>query len=351
MPERIPGVPAFSAHPLPRVSVVMPAYNAERYIDEAIRSVLSQTMPDWELIVVDDGSTDRTRAIAESFTDPRVRVIPLPHGGSPSRSRNAGIRAARARNVAFLDADDRFYDGALETLLGPMEARPELIACFGFQHRMDEVGRPIGPAPELVPLRGGGWRLSPRFQLGWPMVYRFHVTFAPSALVARREALDAIGGFDEGTLANEDFKLYVQLFQLGLDRIQVIPACVYWYRIAAGTLTHNRARALEVIDSEVRVVEWLYAQPTTTPQLARLRPQAYALKYVTFARMWYRTGDAPFARSLLRRAREQGKLTGLSWWRHLGVFWARTWLPVGVDDQVARLYRSLRGLLDGAPQR
>ena len=98
-----------------KVSVIMPAYNSEVYIRESIDSVLAQTFADFELIVVDDGSTDTTAAIVESYTDSRIRLIRQPNRGV-SEARNTGIEAARGQYITFLDSDDLYYPDFLKTL-------------------------------------------------------------------------------------------------------------------------------------------------------------------------------------------------------------------------------------------
>lgn len=105
----------------PLVSVVTPAYNAEKWIAEAIRSVQAQTWPAWEMIVVNDGSKDATAEVARSIGDPRVRVIDKPNGGVSS-ARNAGIDAAAGECIAFLDADDAFEPGCLEKKVRALQA-------------------------------------------------------------------------------------------------------------------------------------------------------------------------------------------------------------------------------------
>ena len=87
------------------IVVIMPAYNAERWIGESIDSVRAQTLTDWELIVVDDGSTDGTAQVVRGYADPRVRLVCEENSGGPARPRNIGIRNARGRYVSLLDAD------------------------------------------------------------------------------------------------------------------------------------------------------------------------------------------------------------------------------------------------------
>ena len=98
-----------------KVSVIMPAYNSEVYIRESIDSVLAQTFADFELIVVDDGSTDTTTAIAESYSDSRIRLIRQPNRGV-SVARNTGLEASQGQFITFLDSDDLYYPDFLKTL-------------------------------------------------------------------------------------------------------------------------------------------------------------------------------------------------------------------------------------------
>src|SRR5262245_1051561 len=93
-----------SVHPL--ISVVLPTYDRESYLREAVNSVVAQTYDDWEMVIVDDGSTDGTRAYLETLTDPRIRVVLREHCGNPALLRNLGVRISRAAYIAFLDSDD-----------------------------------------------------------------------------------------------------------------------------------------------------------------------------------------------------------------------------------------------------
>lgn len=137
-----------SAEPL--VSVVIPAYNAEKTIRNAVYSVLEQTMPDLEVIVVDDASTDSTPCVVESIGDPRMRLVRSPRNSRCSAARNLGMRQAKGAWITFLDADDEFVPDRLESLLGVALRDGEcfvgdwLAACVpGNQGRL----RPLEPCP------------------------------------------------------------------------------------------------------------------------------------------------------------------------------------------------------------
>ncbi len=121
------------------VSVMMPAYNAERFIRQAIESLLCQDYSDWELIVVNDGSTDRTAEIARAFDDPRIQVVDQANGGEAA-ARNTALGRMRGEFVAFLDADDAYLPCHLQLAAGHLQARPDHDAVFSDGYHIDEAG-------------------------------------------------------------------------------------------------------------------------------------------------------------------------------------------------------------------
>jgi glycosyltransferase involved in cell wall biosynthesis len=124
----------------PQVSVIIPAYNAASFIEEAVSSVLAQDFRDFELIVVDDGSTDGTGKILESFSDARLRVIRQENGGLAS-ARNAGMAIARGEIISFLDADDRWLPSKLSSDLAILDAAAEVGIVVTNFVRFEEGGR------------------------------------------------------------------------------------------------------------------------------------------------------------------------------------------------------------------
>ncbi len=127
----------------PAVSVIIPAYNREHVIGEAIRSILGQTMADFELIIVDDGSTDRTAMVVQSFTDRRIRLLSYEQNRGIPSARNSGLDAARGTYIAWLDSDDVARPRRLETqlrFLHDNSATAMVGACAG---KIDEQGRSL----------------------------------------------------------------------------------------------------------------------------------------------------------------------------------------------------------------
>lgn len=121
------------------VSIMMPAYNAAQYIRGAIESVLAQTYQNWELLVVNDGSTDGTAEAAAACTDPRVRTFNKPNGGESS-ARNMALDHVRGEFLAYLDADDLYLPEHLELTVGFLREHPHLDAVYTDGFHMDEAG-------------------------------------------------------------------------------------------------------------------------------------------------------------------------------------------------------------------
>jgi len=184
----------------PTVSVVIPAYNAAWCVGKAIDSVLAQDYRDFEIIVVNDGSTDDTRRVLARFGS-AIRVIDQSNGGMSS-ARNAGIRQARGEFIAFLDADDWWLPSKLGRQVELMRARPEIGFCSCTARVEDPDGRllnlwqcPQSELPFLVHLFRSG----------------ADVPGSCSAVMARRQLVEAAGGFDESLRGAEDPDLWIRL--------------------------------------------------------------------------------------------------------------------------------------------
>ena len=189
---------------MPRVSAIIPAYNAAWCIGRAIDSVLAQTYRNVELIVVDDGSQDDTAAILAGYGD-LIRVITKPNGGLSS-ARNAGIQAAAGDYVAFLDADDWWHPDKLVRQVGLMERRPELVFCS----TRTSVQTPDGaPLPDWCCARDNPSTLA--------AIFGTHALVAGSgsSVMARQAALKQAGGFDTSLRSLEDIDMWMRLATLG----------------------------------------------------------------------------------------------------------------------------------------
>jgi glycosyltransferase involved in cell wall biosynthesis len=196
-----------------RVSVMIGAYNAERYLGEAIASVLAQTHPPAELIVVDDGSTDGTSAVAQTYGPP-VRCIRQENGGMAA-ARNRAIAEASGDYFAFLDADDRFYPDKLERQLAVFDDDPSLDIVFG---HVTEFLSPDLRSEERQLLR------APKDNVPWP---------TPNLMLVRRDAFFRVGLFSTELKVGIGVDWYARAGELGLKSV-VPPVVVLERRLHAG---------------------------------------------------------------------------------------------------------------------
>ena len=188
----------------PAVSVIIPAYNAAWCIAHAVDSVLAQTFRNFELIVVDDGSTDDTATVLATYGT-TLRVVNKPNGGLSS-ARNAGISAGRGRYVAFLDADDRWLPTKLERQCALMEAQPELVFCSTAAQLRSPDGESVGE-----------WACGTSSLPTLAAIFATNafVAGSGSAVLARREVFARVGSFDESLRSLEDIDMWMRLAAAG----------------------------------------------------------------------------------------------------------------------------------------
>lgn len=285
---------------VPLVSVVIPAFNSERYLGRAIRSVLSQTYPRIECIVVDDGSTDRTPEVIAGF-DSRVQAIRRPNGGA-SRARNTGIEAARGRYIAFLDSDDYWLRNKLELQVHLLVKDPELVlVSSGLSWIRSDVD------PDHID------SCEPVFEPG--SVERFrgleHLIVEPylgtPTVVVDAAATKAIGGFDTGLPIGEDVDFYFRLCARRPYAIlrQDLVRCQL-RRGSLTTHTHGYSWNLRVLD---RLVE-------ANPEFAERYVEAVRRRREAVYTEWIESlifrGDSRGAREVLMLSRSDVKIPNYS---------------------------------------
>jgi glycosyltransferase involved in cell wall biosynthesis len=216
-----------------RFSVVVAAYNAARTVGSAIRSVLAQTRQDFEVIVVDDGSTDGTAGRVAGFSDERIRVVTQPNQG-PSAARNTGVGAAGGTYVSMLDADDLWLPEYLEVMGGALDADPG--AAFAYTDAWvldDETGKVRRDSamsyqrpPATVPDARAFYLLL------------LETNFVYTSVTARRAVLEAVGGYDETLRTGEDWDLWLRIARRG-ERAVRPPGLLAVHRQRHGSLASD----------------------------------------------------------------------------------------------------------------
>lgn len=264
------------------VSVVIPAYNAASYIGDTIRSVLAQTRTDWEIIVVDDCSTDDTAAVAQSFADPRIRYVRQPENLWVLKARYRGVQLAIHPRVMLLDADDLLRPEAIEVLEAALDANPDAVCAYGRHIRIDKTGAPLTPPGGLkARLR----RLKPPQPApeGW-IVEDFlerNRMITGGLAVARRDALLDAGCLETGVRAAEDWACWTLLATAGpfvhVDRVTLE------YRIVPDGMTmggnvrlDNVFKTLDLVFNDARIVGTV---PDKQRKALYARRKANALRY------------------------------------------------------------------------
>lgn len=221
----------------PVLSAITPVYNVADYIHRCIESVLSQTLSDLELLVVDDGSTDETPRIVQDYAarDLRVRMFRGPNRGV-SHARNVAMRHARGRYLAFLDGDDEWDPRFAMTLVGALERQPEMAIATG--NAVNDGGgaldgRLVRPWPE-----------EPREITFLDMIEREDAVFIMS--VFRREVFDAIGGFNESLCRSEDYEFWLRAAATGF-RVLAYPQPLGRYRRRSGSASADQTAMIDAM--------------------------------------------------------------------------------------------------------
>ena len=206
----------------PEISIIMCAYNAGRYIEEAIDSVQAQTFENWELIVVDDGSVDDTaQKVKAKMQDQRIRYI-YQENAKQGKARNNGIANARAEWIALLDADDLWMPEKLQLQLSvAKDIQADVFYCM--VKLMDASGNYI--KDEAIESLQTGWLQSKQ-----DMLNGRNDSFFCSTVLMKKKVFDAVGGFDEAPDMAEDYHLYLKLIDCGYTFYRQPESLVY-YRI------------------------------------------------------------------------------------------------------------------------
>lgn len=240
----------------PLVTVIVPAWNAERTLRETLESVAAQTYRNLEIIIVDDGSTDRTAAVAAEFcaTEPRARLIRKANGGVAS-ARNLGIEAARGEWVAPVDADDLWHRTKIEKQVAAARAapvQPGFVYCW--YHSIDEQGLVLGSSSRLA-IDGSAFG---------QLTYANPVQNGSALLILRRAAL-AVGGYDSGLRACGSEGCEDVMIQLQIARrhpIALVPEHLVGYRKHADSMSRDND---QIIRSWRLVYQRLAAQGAPLP--------------------------------------------------------------------------------------
>ena len=324
----------------PLVTVITPTYNHASYIGRCLESVLAQTEPRWEQIVIDDGSTDGTAEIVEQFTDPRIRLVARPHRGIAglADAYNQALGMARGAVVAVLEGDDFWPPDKLERQLPALED-PQVVLSWGLAVETD----PAGEARRLQPDPGQLRRHQHRTSAQTVRLLLEGNSIPACTVLCRTSALLAVGGFHQPEgLPNVDYPTWLQLCRVG--RFAPVNRVVGFYRRhddqVSATMTKEMLRNLDVGPSFVEALDprerkTLDVSVDSARRSARRRRAAVAFAAGTIA---MREGRRRVATAYFRRALREGDSA-----IRLRAVVGLTSVYLGTDlDAMTEVYRRIR---------
>ncbi len=236
------------------ISIILPAYNAKQYIEASVDSILQQSLTDFELIIIDDGSTDGTQQLVQQLTakDQRIRLVQRPNKGLIT-TLNEGIALARSPLIARMDADDIAFPERLAIQYTYMNSHPDVLAVGSYVMFMDAQDTMY--RKKIFPR---GKEILEAFRWGCPLVH--------PAVMMRTDAVREVGGYPSAFPSAEDYALWVRLLSLG--KVDIIPQVLLAYRVHDSSISHAHARQQR--DSTLRAQTIWISKQTWTDDICKL---------------------------------------------------------------------------------
>lgn len=223
---------------MPLISVIVPLYNGEKTIRETVESILNQTLQDFELIIINDGSQDEGLEIISKFQDSRIKVFSYPNSGI-STTRNRGIFHATGEYISFIDADDLWTPNKLESQLKALQENPKAAVAYSWSDHINEFGQSLNRGSYMT-VNGDVYA----------KILLIDFIANGSNPLIRREALMAVGGFDESLSTSADWDMWVRL--AARYHFIAVPSPQILYRISSSSMSSNvdkqEAESLQVIE-------------------------------------------------------------------------------------------------------
>lgn len=312
----------------PAVSVVMPVFNVSPFVRLAVESVLKQTFADFEMVVVDDGSTDGTVDALQSIVDSRVRIVEQKNAGS-SAARNTGAQRTRAPYLAFIDGDDLWSQQKLAIHVEFLERHPEVDLTFSHSAIINEKGAPLGRFSR--PVRG---------YISFRELLIQNVVHNGSAVVARRKALEEAGYFDTTLRSAVDHDLWLRVALSRSNNVYCIPQVLTFYRMREGQITKDWRRMQQSWET---LIEKMRRSAKSDVAAVEGRARAHLYRYLAY--IAYENREYAEAASLLRTAARSGLhhlLPDRGMWLIAGGLMIRMVLPAETHSKLDRLARKFR---------
>jgi len=265
----------------PKVTVFIPVYNREQYVGEAIESILAQTFSDFEILLVDDGSTDASVERIRSFSDPRIRLVSNEINLGIPKTRNKGVELARGQYMAMLDSDDRAYPNRLEKQVAFLDNHPEHAQVGSWCRMMDQDGHPLKKI-----------KRQPELSDDIHAQFLFRCAMSNRSIMARTAILKEYGYRNDFPRC-QDYELHVRLTKH--YKVGNIPECLVYGRIHPQQITGQTpdlgdTKKQEIIGSQLQELGVTFSVDDFHPHLtlSRMRKSEFIpdADYLTWARAW-----------------------------------------------------------------
>jgi len=293
------------------ISVIMPVFNADQYVAESIDSVLSQTFRDFEFIIVDDGSTDKSLSVLKAYAerDSRIHLISRPNTGIVG-ALNDGLAEAKGEFVARMDADDLCRRDRFELQVKRLREEPGLVVLGSCATAIDPTGSKLG----LINVPLSHEEIESKHLAGHSSI------FHPAAMI-RTESLRAVGGYRQGTCPCEDYDLWLRLGEMG--RLENLKEPLFiWRKSATGLLIGNVSRVQTSIEMVLRDA-WTRRNLTGEPIVPHIGTVDIVELYRQWAWLALKNGHIRTARRYAIRHLTERPWAPSSW--HLFCCAARGW--------------------------
>jgi glycosyltransferase involved in cell wall biosynthesis len=309
-----------------KVSVIIPTYNRAGLVTKTIESVLAQSFRDFEIIVIDDGSTDNTTEVLSAYP---VKYIKQPNQG-PGAARNTGIGLSTGEYIAFLDSDDAYFKHTLAKSVAILDSHPGVGISYGRIFATNENGDIIDMEPKSkTSCIRPGWE-----ELGNYLRTGYHVTM--STVLVRRSLLEEVGGFKAAFRAgSEDLDLWIRLSKK-CEVAYIAEPLAQWGPLSRGFSAKRSLHDWETANSSI--IDSICNDKELGPHLHQLKSLAYFRLFSNMANRACRRNEMKTARDYLFRAAKVHPQSlfgrpGINW----TVFFFRTWIPRPVTAMVSRV--------------
>lgn len=329
----------------PLISIIIPTHNRAYVLADAIDSVLAQSYSNWELLIVDDSSTDNTAEIMNGFQDnPKIRYLISDsscRGASPTR--NVGIKNAQGEYIAFLDSDDLYYPDALELMLKPLLENSSKMAVQAFFRSMDmETNKYIRTqGVDLVPGENGSFQLPYNLPWDWLTILDQRFPCMLGSSLFRRKVFEELGLLREDLTHLEDYELFLRLFLKDQQCLLPIPFYVLKARHQKISLSRNVSQTDNAIKCYIKVLEEAFQHKNLPECAQKIKPFVLSSAFRKIARMHLNNGNSKNARRIAQRAWSHSAISVQVWLKTLLALYAQSYLPAGFYNKLADLNRTL----------